>query len=339
MNRTLIIAEAGVNHNGSLVLAKQLIDVAAKSGADYVKFQTFKTENIVSKVAKKAEYQIKNFQKDSDTQFGMLKKLELSFDDHLELVKYCYQKNIKFLSTAFDLDSIDMVYELGVRLFKIPSGEITNLPYLQKIAGLAETLIISTGMCDMEDIRNAINVFLNAGKKSEDIVVLHCNTEYPTPMQDVNLKAMHSIASEFKVKIGYSDHTKGIEVPVAAVAMGAVVIEKHFTLDKLMDGPDHLASLEPQELEDMVKAIRNIEMAIGDGVKTPSNSEKKNMSIARKSIHLNKDKLKGDTINSEDLLMLRPGDGISPMKMDLIIGKKLNADLPEFHKLTEADYQ
>jgi N,N'-diacetyllegionaminate synthase len=339
MNRTLIIAEAGVNHNGSLVLAKQLIDVAAKSGADYVKFQTFKTENIVSKVAKKAEYQIKNFQKDSDTQFGMLKKLELSFDDHLELVKYCYQKNIKFLSTAFDLDSIDMVYELGVRLFKIPSGEITNLPYLQKIAGLGEKLIISTGMCNMEDIRNAINVFLNAGKKLEDIVVLHCNTEYPTPMQDVNLKAMHSIASEFKVKIGYSDHTKGIEVPVAAVAMGAVVIEKHFTLDKLMDGPDHLASLEPQELEDMVKAIRNIEMAIGDGVKAPSNSEKKNMSIARKSIHLKKDKLKGDTINSEDLLMLRPGDGISPMKMDLIIGKKLNADLPEFHKLTEADYQ
>ncbi|WP_295234468.1 N-acetylneuraminate synthase [Sediminibacterium sp.] len=330
--RTLIIAEAGVNHNGSIDIAKKLVDAAAEAGVDFVKFQTFKAENLVSKIAPKAEYQKKNSEFDGN-QYEMLKKLELSLDDHHILIDYCKLKNVAFFSTGFDLESLDLLYELGLRLFKIPSGEITNLPYLRKVAKLAEKVIISTGMCTMDDIEKAILVFLNKGFSKDDIVVLHCNTEYPTPMVDVNLNSMKSISNKFNVSIGYSDHTLGIEVPIAAVALGAVVIEKHFTLDRLMNGPDHAASLEPIELIKMVSSIRNIEKALGNSEKKPSNSEIKNISIARKSIHLAKDLKLDHIIVESDLQMLRPGDGISPMEMDNIIGKKIAFDLPAGTKL------
>ena len=274
--QTIIIAEAGVNHNGSLEIAKKLIDVAAEAGVDYVKFQTFKAENLVSKTASKAEYQKVN-SGEQDTQFEMLKKLELDLDDHHELIAYCKSKNVSFFSTGFDLQSLQMLNDLGLRLYKVPSGEITNLPYLRKVAKLAEKVIISTGMCTMDDIDKAVSVFIDQGMHLENIIVLHCNTEYPTPMKDVNLFAMQSIAQQFKVGIGYSDHTLGIEVPIAAVALGATVIEKHFTLDRTMVGPDHAASLEPNELIQMVKSIRNIEKALGSGLKEPSESEQKNI--------------------------------------------------------------
>ena len=268
MNKVLIIAEAGVNHNGSMENALKLIDAAVEAGVDYVKFQTFKAEKLVSKNAKKADYQIENTQNSNETQFEMLKKLELSHKDHSKLIAYCNEKNIHFFSTAFDLDSLEYLKEIGLDLVKIPSGEITNLPYLRRAAQLFKKVILSTGMCTMEDINAAINVFTQEGILKEDITILHCNTEYPTPMNDVNLKAMISIQQEFGTKIGYSDHTLGIEVPIAAVALGASVIEKHFTLDNTMEGPDHAASLEPNQLKEMVKAIRNIEQAItGDGIK------------------------------------------------------------------------
>lgn len=338
MSKVLIIAEAGVNHNGSIELAKQLIDRAAEAGADIVKFQTFKTENLVSRAAVKAAYQKKNME-GGDTQFDMLKKLELSEADHHELIAHCKKTGIEFWSTAFDADSIHLLQKLGINRWKVPSGEITNLPYLQQIGALNHDIILSTGMCTMEEIEEAIAALVEAGTAKTKITVLHCNTEYPTPMSDVNLKAMQEIGAKIGVRVGYSDHTAGIEVPVAAVALGAEVIEKHFTLDKNMEGPDHKASLEPGELKEMVKSIRNIEQALGTGNKQPSPSELKNKSIARKSIHLKREMKEGDIITADDLEMKRPGDGISPMRMNSVIGKKLKTDTPAEYKLSPDDIE
>lgn len=322
MKKVLIIAEAGVNHNGSIELAKKLVDAAALAGVDYVKFQSFKAENLVSKDAKKAEYQQINMADGNDSQFTMLKKLELSPEQHIELIAYCNEKGIKFFSTAFDLESIDFLASLKLGLWKIPSGEITNYPYLKQIALKKEPVILSTGMCDMTDIDNAIQVLLKFGVTKEQITVLHCNTEYPTPMHDVNLNAMKTIADKFEVNIGYSDHTKGIEVPIAAVALGATIIEKHFTLDKTMEGPDHKASLEPQELIAMTTAIRNIEMALGSGEKKVTSSEINNKSVARKSIVASQYIQVGDVLTESNLTVKRPGTGISPMLWENVLGTK-----------------
>ena len=322
----LIIAEAGVNHNGDIELAKKLIEVAAQAGADFVKFQTFQTENLVSKAAQMADYQQKNLQNQGASQFEMLKKLELDLNMHLILIEHANKNGIKFLSTAFDLDSIDLLVDLKMPFFKIPSGEITNKPYLQKIARTKLPVIISTGMADLIDIENAVNVFKAVNYSSEDLSILHCNTEYPTPMVDVNLNAMNTIKNKFDLEIGYSDHTLGVEVSIAAVAMGARIIEKHFTLDKNMIGPDHKASLNPEELVLMVRSIRNIEKAFGDGIKTPSDSETKNMMAARKSIHISEDLQKGHVIALIDLDMKRPSPGISPMEYEKVIGKTLAVD-------------
>lgn len=338
MNKTLIIAEAGVNHNGDIQTAKLLIDAASKAGVDFVKFQTFKADKLVSSSAQKADYQNNNTGI-AESQLQMLKKLELSEEDHLVLVKYCEQKNVRFLSTGFDLESLDFLYNLGIRLFKIPSGEITNLPYLEKIAQLADEIIISTGMCTLSEIEEALAVIQPVVQPETKITILHCNTEYPTPYQDVNLLAMLSIKDEFGVSVGYSDHTLGIEVPIAAVALGATVIEKHFTLDRNLPGPDHAASLEPDELSAMVRSIRTIEKALGSSIKKPSFSEKKNIDIARKSIHLRKTLAKGDQINETDLIMLRPGDGISPMRLREITGKRILKDLSAGSKLTLEDIE
>ena len=324
-----IIAEAGVNHNGSIVLAKQLIDVAADAGVDYVKFQTFSAKKLVSKHAKKAAYQKENTKGTADSQLEMLQKLELSKQDHLALIDHCNTKNIKFLSTAFDLDNVDFLNKLQIDLFKIPSGEITNLPYLRKIGKLGKPIVISTGMADMTEIKEALNVILEAGTLKEDITILHCNTEYPTPMSDVNLRAMNTIAKTFDVQIGYSDHTLGVEVPIAAVALGATVIEKHFTLDRTLDGPDHKASLEPAELKIMTTSIRNIEEALGHGRKEPSTSEKKNKPVARKSIVAATAIQKGTIFSEENLEIKRPGTGISPMKWDEVLGTQAQKDYLE----------
>lgn len=330
MEKVIIIAEAGVNHNGDINLAKYLIDVAVAAGVDYVKFQTFKSENLVSKSAKKADYQIENTQNKTENQLQMLKKLELSHEQHIELIAYCVEKNISFFSTAFDLDSLIYLKELGLTMVKIPSGEVTNLPYLRKAAELFSKVIISTGMSTIDDIENALNVFLSAGIKRESIYILHCNTEYPTPMKDVNLLAMLEIKNKFKVEIGYSDHTLGIEVPIAAVALGAKVIEKHFTLDRSLPGPDQLASLEPEELSAMVVGIRNIEIAIsGNGKKEPSISEQKNMEIARKSIVAKTIINKGEIFSELNITTKRPGNGISPMKWDYVIGLVAQKDFNE----------
>ena len=318
MKHVLIIAEAGVNHNGSMDLAKQLIDAAADAGVDYVKFQTFKAENLVTKDAKQAEYQQRNAQDDS--QYAMLKKLELSQEQHYELIDYCKQKGVRFLSTAFDFESVDFLHSLNLGVWKIPSGEITNYPYLKKIAQYGEPVILSTGMSTNEDIDAAIKALCDNGLMHEQITLLHCNTEYPTPMQDVNLCAMEAMREQFGVKVGYSDHTPGIEVPIAAVALGAEVIEKHFTLDKTLPGPDHKASLEPQELKAMVSAIRNIEQALGDGEKHVSESERKNMPIARKSIVAARDIKQGEVLTEDNLCVKRPGNGISPMRWEEVIG-------------------
>lgn len=315
--KVFIIAEAGVNHNGNLQLAKKLVDVAADSGADAVKFQTFISENCVSSKADKADYQKQNTNKD-ESQLDMIKKLELSFEEFVELKKYCEEKEILFLSTPFDLQSISFLNDLDIRLFKIPSGEITNLPYLEEIAKTGKEVIMSTGMSNIDEIREALNVLKNNG--CGKITLLHCNTQYPTPIDDVNLKAMLTLKEEFQTDVGYSDHTLGIEVPIAAVAIGAVVIEKHFTLDKNMEGPDHKASLEPNELKTMVMAIRNIEEAIGDGCKIPTKSELKNRNIARKSIVAKTKILKGELFTEENLTCKRPGNGISPMKWNQVIG-------------------
>ncbi|MDA9106954.1 N-acetylneuraminate synthase [Flavobacteriaceae bacterium] len=338
MNKTLIIAEAGVNHNGDIDLAKKLIDSAVLAGVDFVKFQTFKANKIVSPNAKKADYQLKNAGKEDESQFKMLKKLELSDTDHQVLISYCQKKNIKFFSTAFDVDGISYLSSLGFDLFKIPSGELTNYPYLKAVAQTKKPVILSTGMANLDEIRVAIDVLITNGTKKEQLTVLHCNSEYPTPMPDVNLKAMLTIKKAFDVSIGYSDHTLGIEVPIAAVALGATVIEKHFTLDRNLKGPDHKASLEPKELKDMVDAIRNIEKAIsGNGLKEPSPSEKKNIHIARKSIHLSKDLSLGSVITELDIIPLRPGDGISTMNWDEVIGKTVIRDLKKFDKIIWTD--
>ncbi|MGO4821866.1 MULTISPECIES: N-acetylneuraminate synthase [unclassified Flavobacterium] len=337
-NKVIIIAEAGVNHNGDIKKAKLLIDVAVMAGVDYVKFQSFVANRLVSKEAKKAQYQSVNMNDGDDSQYNMLRKLELSHEDHLELLSYCSERNIQFFSTAFDVEGVKYLNDLGLSFFKIPSGEITNYPYLRAIALCGKPVIMSTGMCSEIEIKQAMDVLLKFGLKKDNISILHCNTEYPTPMKDVNLKAMLSIQKTFGAQVGYSDHTLGIEVPIAAVAMGATIIEKHFTLDRTLPGPDHVASLEPEELKAMVKAIRNIELALsGNGQKMPSDSETKNISIARKSIHLSNNLSKGHVITEEDIISLRPGDGISPMEWENIIGKKLNADKNEFDKLLFSD--
>ena len=320
---TIIIAEAGVNHNGSMESAKSLINVAAEAGADYVKFQTFKAETLVTQTADKAEYQ-KEIMNTDESQFEMINKLELDGKAHKELIDYCKTKDIQFLSTAFDHDSIDLLDELNIPLFKIPSGEITNLPYLRHIGKMGKPIIMSTGMSTLDEVHNALNILIESGAEKEKITILHCNTEYPTPMKDVNLKAMLTIKDELGVNIGYSDHTLGIEVPIAAVAMGATVIEKHFTLDRTMLGPDHTASLEPEELKAMVTAIRNIEKAIGDAVKKPSKSEVKNIEIVRKSIVAKMSIKKGELFTEENLTVKRPGTGISPMDWENVVGSLAN---------------
>lgn len=336
--RVLIIAEAGVNHNGEIEKAFQLIDAAVDAGVDYVKFQTFKAETIVSPKAKKAVYQEKNIGDGDDSQFNMLKKLELSDDDHHRLIQYAKEKGIAFFSTAFDVEGVRYLNQLGLDRFKVPSGEITNYPYLKAIAQLGKPIIVSTGMATLGEIEAALTVLTAFGAKLHEITVLHCNTEYPTPMEDVNLKAMHTIAAAFGVQVGYSDHTLGIEVPIAAVALGATVIEKHFTLDRNLPGPDHQASLEPQELKAMVQAIRNIEQAIaGDGRKIPSNSERKNIAVARKSVHLRRDMQAGEMITEEDIIALRPGDGISAMDWEKIVGRTLARHKEAFDKLNWND--
>ena len=319
MRKVFIIAEAGVNHNGSIELAKKLIDVAADAGADAVKFQTFKAKNLVSKKAKKAEYQ-KRTTSSNESQFEMLKKLELDIAAHKELIAYCQFRDIMFLSTPFDHDSINLLNDLNIEIFKIPSGEITNLPYLRQIGALNKKVVLSTGMADLGEIEDALDVLVSSGTAKEKITVLHANTEYPTPMEDVNLKAMQTIANAFNIDVGYSDHTLGIEVDIAAVAMGANIIEKHFTLDKTMDGPDHKASLEPDELSSMISAIRNIEKAIGSGIKKPSKSEQPNISLARKTIVAAKTIVKGELLTDENLATKRAGQGINPMLWDEIIG-------------------
>jgi N,N'-diacetyllegionaminate synthase len=321
MSKVFIIAEAGVNHNGSLEIAKKMIDVAVDAGADAVKFQTFKAEKLVCRNAQKAEYQKKTTDK-NESQFEMIKKLELDLNAHRELIMHCTERGIVFLSTPFDLDSIHLLHELGLEIFKIPSGEITNLPYLKEIGTLKKKVIMSTGMANLKEVEGALDVLTQAGTSKENITVLHCNTAYPTPFEDVNLLAMLTIQEAFKVKVGYSDHTLGIEVPIAAVALGAKVIEKHFTLGKNMQGPDHKASLIPEELNGMVRAIRNIEKALGSGIKKPSHSELKNKPVARKSIVAVKSIKKGEVFTSENITAKRPGIGISPLEWDRVIGSK-----------------
>ena len=319
MNKVFIIAEAGVNHNGSIERAKKLINVAVEANVDAVKFQTFKTELCISKNAQKADYQ-KQTTDVSESQFDMIKKLELDIEAHKELIAYCQVKNIMFLSTPFDHESINLLSDLGLDIFKIPSGEITNLPYLRHIGSLGKKVVLSTGMSNLKEVGDALNILINAGTSKDNITVLHANTMYPTPMEDVNLNAMLTIQKEFGVAVGYSDHTLGIEVDIAAVAMGASVIEKHFTLDKTMDGPDHKASLEPDELEAMVLAIRSIENALGNSEKKPSSSETPNIQLARKSIVAQINLKKGDILNKDNITTKRPGNGLSPMKWDDVIG-------------------
>ncbi|MFA4853071.1 MAG: N-acetylneuraminate synthase [Bacteroidales bacterium] len=326
MVKTFIIAEAGVNHNGDINLAKKLIDIASAAGADAIKFQTFKANKNISKNAPKADYQIKNTSA-KETQYEMIKSLELSEKAHLTLFQYCRKKNIQFLSTPFDHESINFLNSLGLEIFKIPSGEIVNLPYLRHIGKLKKKVILSTGMSTIGEIEDALNILISSGTAKKDITVLHANTEYPSPFKDVNLLAMQTIANTFKVNVGYSDHTLGIEIPIAAVALGATIIEKHFTLDRNMKGPDHKASLEPHELKEMIRCIRNIEIALGDGIKVPSQSEKKNILIARKSIHYSISLRKGHLINENDIIMKRPGSGVSPKHIDIIINRKLIRDV------------
>lgn len=326
MSHTLIIAEAGVNHNGSLSMAKRLVDAAAEAGVDIIKFQTFKAERLVSKDAKKADYQKRNIGDGDDSQLAMLKSLELSEADHHELVAYCHEKGIRFWSTAFDMESLDFLHSLNLGLWKIPSGEITNYPFIKKIASFGEPVIMSTGMCDEDDIRNAMAVLTDNGLRREQITILHCNTQYPTPMADVNLRAMLTIKRDFGVEVGYSDHTQGIEVPIAAVALGAAVVEKHFTLDRAMKGPDHKASLEPKELKAMTAAIRNIEQALGTGEKSVSASERANIAVARKSIVAACAIKKGDILTDGNLAVKRPGTGISPMRWNEVVGTRASKD-------------
>jgi len=320
-SKVFIIAEAGVNHNGSINLAKKLIDVAANSGADAVKFQTFKAINLATKNLEKANYQ-KSLTSKKESQFDMLKKLELNRKMHLELINYSKSKNIIFLSSPFDLESIKLLEDLGLEIFKIPSGEIVNLPYLKYIGKLNKKVILSTGMSNMKEVKNALDILIHAGTKKKNITILHANTEYPTPMEDVNLRAMVSMGKKLNINFGYSDHTLGIEVDIAAVAMGASCIEKHFTLDRNMMGPDHNASLEPSQLKEMVVGIRNIELALGNSVKKPSKSELPNIYFVRKSIVAKTEIKKGDVLKETNITIKRPGNGISPMKWNEIINTK-----------------
>lgn len=317
----LIIAEAGVNHNGDITLAKQLIDVAATAGADLVKFQTFNTNRLVTRFAKKAAYQNKSTD-NSDTQYKMLQQLELTVEMHEELISHCAERQIGFFSTGFDIESINLLVRLGQKLFKVPSGEITNLPYLRHIGQFGQEVILSTGMANLGDIELAIEALEKAGTPRHQVTVLHCTTEYPTPMTEVNLKAMQSLKSAFGVRVGYSDHTLGIEVAIAAAALGASVIEKHFTINRNFPGPDHQASLEPHELMSMVSSIRNIEQAMGDGIKRLTSCEAMNRTVARKSIVASCDIKVGETFSPDNLSIKRPGIGISPMRWDEVIGQK-----------------
>jgi N,N'-diacetyllegionaminate synthase len=326
--QTLIIAEAGVNHNGDLVLAKQLIDVAAEAGADLVKFQTFSADRLATRTAQKADYQTQTTD-GKESQYEMLQRLELTIEMHKELIAHCATRNIAFFSTGFDIESIDLLVSLGQDYFKIPSGEITNLPYLRHIGQLGKAVILSTGMATLGEIEAAIDVFEQAGVSRTKITVLQCTTEYPTPMAEVNLRAMQSIGAAFGVAVGYSDHTPGIEVAIAAVALGATVIEKHFTLDRDLPGPDHKASLEPDELKAMVAAIRNIEVALGDGIKRPSISEERNLPVARKSLVAAKPIVKGQILNEANLTAKRPGTGVSPMRWDEVVGRCAIRDFAE----------
>lgn len=325
-----IIAEIGVNHNGDLALAKEMILTAKKIGVDAVKFQSFKAEKLASKYAKKANYQIQNTN-DQESQYDMLKKLELSKEDHIYLKKICDEEGIKFLSSPFDVEGIQLLLSLGIDTIKIPSGEITNLPYLEQVSKFCKNIILSTGMSNLNEVKEAIVILNKYGKPN--ITVLHCNTEYPTPMEDVNLLAIKTMQNELNLPIGYSDHTEGIEVAISAVVLGATVIEKHFTLDKNMEGPDHKASLNPEEFKSMIKAIRNIEKAMGNGIKTISNSEEKNIKIARKSIVAKCKIFKGEQFTTENLTIKRPGDGLSPMKWYEVLGKLAKRDFLEDERI------
>lgn len=321
-----IIAEAGVNHNGSLVAAKKMVLAAKEAGADYVKFQTFLPEKLVSKHAKKADYQ-KQTTKQGESQLEMLQKLTLTQEEFLELKEYCQKHGIGFLSTPFDLESIHFLDKLDMDFWKLPSGEVTNMPYLLEIGKTGKPVVMSTGMCELEEVAAAVECLRKAGTK--EISLLHCNTEYPTPMEDVNLRAMQTMGHDFCLPVGYSDHTLGIEVPIAAAAMGACILEKHFTLDRTLEGPDHLASLEPKELKAMVEAVRNVEQAMGNGRKMPSESEEKNREAARKSIVAKKRIRKGEIFNEENLTVKRPGNGLSPMKWFEVLGQRAGRDFEE----------
>lgn len=330
IDKVIVIAEAGVNHNGSLERAMQMIEAAADAGADYIKFQTFKAEKLVNKFAAQADYQRKNIgSQESDSQLSMLRALELAQEDFVVLKDYCSQKGIGFLSSPFDMESLEFLLELGQDFIKIPSGEITNLPMLRRIAESGSSVVMSTGMSELHEIREALDVLYKGGLIPSQVALLHCNTEYPTPMRDVNLLAMLTLAAEFGVEVGYSDHTQGIEVPVAAVALGAGIIEKHFTLDKSLPGPDHVASLDPQELKWMISSIRNVSEALGSPEKRVSESERKNMAVARKSIVAKRDIKAGEVFNEENLTVKRPGSGISPMLWDEVLGQKAARDFGE----------
>ena len=329
MSHTIIIAEAGVNHNGDLALAKRLVDAAADAGADYVKFQTFRAEELVAKSAKMAQYQKENLGAEDDSQLAMLKRLELSEADHSELISYAAERGIRFLSTAFDLASIDFLHSLQPDFWKVPSGEVTNLPYLRKIAEKGGRVVMSTGMCAISDVLAAVEALTAAGVKRDDITLLHCNTQYPTPFADVNLRAMQHLAAATGLSVGYSDHTVGIEVPIAAVALGACVIEKHITLDRTLPGPDQAASIEPDELRRMVAAIRNIEQALGSGVKEITASERPNIAAARKSIVAKRAIAKGELLTDSNLTAKRPGTGLSPMRWDEVVGTWAVRDFDE----------
>lgn len=320
ISRTLIIAEAGVNHNGDLELAHRLIDIAVDSGVDIVKFQTFSSELLVTETAKKADYQL-NSNKQNESQFEMLKKLEISKEDHFKLIEHCNKSGIEFLTTAFDMESLYFLKSLNLKRVKIPSGEITNLPYLEELGSMGLPVILSTGMAKLGEIETAVEVLMRSGLDRKNLTILHCNTEYPTPFDDVNLRAMISISNAFGVDVGYSDHTDGIEVAIAAVSLGAKVIEKHFTIDKNLPGPDHKASLAPEELKQMVRSIRNIEKALGNGIKEPTASEKKNISIARKSLVATKTIESGEVFSNLNLGVKRPGLGLSPMLYYDVLGK------------------
>jgi N,N'-diacetyllegionaminate synthase len=319
-NRILIIAEAGVNHNGDLDLARQLIDVAADAGANLVKFQTFSADRLVTRTATKADYQTLAVGGE-DTQHQMLARLEISAGMHEALIAHCARRNIGFFSTGFDIESLDLLMSLGQEFFKVPSGEITNLPYLRHVGQFGKSVILSTGMATLGEIEAAIDVLERAGTARSQLTVLHCTTEYPTPMAEVNLRAMNSIGAAFGVAVGYSDHTRGIEAAIAAAALGASVIEKHFTLDRTLPGPDHLASLEPGELKAMISAIRNVEIALGDGIKRPTLSESRNRPVARKSLVASMAIKQGEVFSAENLAVKRPGNGISPMRWDEVLGR------------------